>query len=391
MSIEALPPRAQAAIAGVGYTEYTRDSGVTVATLAVDACRASAADCGLAVDEIDGIVSYSFFGDSVASSAVATALALPELHYSLDLGMGGQAPCLAVMQAAMAVKCGMARNILVYRALNGRSGYRVGRETYRTPTSQYRYPFGVTAYAHLTALWAQRYLNSTGAKRTDLGEVVIAQRKYAAINERAMRRRPVDMESYLEQTYFVDPFRPSDCTIEVDGACAVLVTSYEHALDLRHRPAVIDGGAWISLSRPGYDVADTLMAGDMTSNFTSGLADRLWSSASRSVDEVAFAEIYDCFSSTVLFGLEGLGFAGRGEAGAFIASGATSIDGALPVNTNGGMLAEGYLQGMNTVAEAVLQIQKRAGSRQIPHPEVAVVTSGALTDGSAMVLSNGER
>jgi len=85
--------------------------------------------------------------------------------------------------------------------------------------------------------------------------------------------------------------------------------------------------------------------------------------------------------------LEGLGFCGRGEAGEFVRSGATGLNGALPVNTHGGLLAEGYLHGMNTVAEAVLQIQGRCGARQVARHDVGVVTSGALADGSALVLT----
>jgi acetyl-CoA acetyltransferase len=99
------------------------------------------------------------------------------------------------------------------------------------------------------------------------------------------------------------------------------------------------------------------------------------------------AEIYDCFTSTVLMGLEGLGICGRGESGDFVRGGATRADGRLPLNTSGGLLAEGYLHGMNTVAEAVLQVQGRCGSRQAPRHDVAVVTSGALMDGSALILT----
>ena len=100
------------------------------------------------------------------------------------------------------------------------------------------------------------------------------------------------------------------------------------------------------------------------------------------------AEIYDCFSSTVLIGLEGLGICERGTSGGFVRSGATRLDGRLPTNTHGGLLGEGYLHGMNTVTEAALQVQGRAGARQAPRHDVAVVTSGALMDGSALVLTS---
>jgi acetyl-CoA acetyltransferase len=103
--------------------------------------------------------------------------------------------------------------------------------------------------------------------------------------------------------------------------------------------------------------------------------------------DVQFAEIYDCFTSVVLMGLEGLGLCDRGTAGDFVAEGNTGLNGKLPVNTHGGLLAEGYLHGMNMVTEATLQVQGRAGERQVARHDVCVVTSGALADGSAMILT----
>ena len=171
----------------------------------------------------------------------------------------------------------------------------------------------------------------------------------------------------------------ADCTSEVDGACAVVVTSLDRARDLRHRPVVIASAAYRAGARPGLDIGDHVLYADYTRNFTSLLRDELFGRAGIGPADVQFAEIYDCFSSTVVFGLEGLGFCGRGEAIEFVKSGATALGGRL--------LAEGYLHGMNTVAEAVLQVQGRGGERQVPRGEVAVVTSGALVDGSALVLT----
>jgi acetyl-CoA acetyltransferase len=126
---------------------------------------------------------------------------------------------------------------------------------------------------------------------------------------------------------------------------------------------------------------------DYTRNYTSLLRDDLYRRAGLGPDDVQFAEIYDCFTSTVLVGLEGLGLCKRGESGAFARAGETALDGRLPTNTHGGLLSEGYLHGMNTVAEAALQIQGRCGDRQVPRNEVCAVTSGALMDGSALILT----
>ena len=376
------------AIAGVGYTPLSRDSGRSVLSLAVDACANAISDAGLEPAEIDGIASFSLFNDSVPGQAVATCLGLPPLRYNLDLNLGGQAPCYMAINAAMAVDAGLAHNVVIFRALNGRTGVRIGSTEFQGPGGQYRYPIGFTAYPQYIAMWARRYMIETGADNEDLAAVALAQRKYAVLNERAILRKPLTLDEYWASPLIVDPFRVADCTIEVDGACAVVVTSLEQARRLKHPPAVIQGGAYVSGSRAGLDMGDSLLWEDYSRNYTALLADDLWRSAGMRPRDVNFAEIYDCFSSVVLFGLEGLGLARRGEAGDMVRDGATARDGQLPVNTHGGLLCEGYVHGMNTLAEAVLQIQGRGGDRQVSRAETCVVTSGALMDGSALVLAS---
>jgi acetyl-CoA acetyltransferase len=376
-----------AAITGVGYTEFSDDSGQSVLALARDACAGAIEDAGLVPADIDGVASFMLNDDSVPCLAVATALGLGPTRLALDLSLGGQAPCYLVSLAAQAVRTGQARHVVVYRAMNGRSGARVGAMHFPGLGGPYRYPIGYEAYLMYIAMWAQRYLHETGQGERELAGVVLAQREYAQRNERAIRRRPIDLASYLEAPFVVEPFRAPDCTREVDGACAVVVSSLERARDLRQPPVVVRAGAYRAGPRAGLDIGDHLSWRDYTRNYTSWLREDLFAEAGLAAADVTFAEIYDCFSSTVLMGLEGLGLCGRGEAGAFVASGATRLDGALPTNTHGGLLSEGYLHGMNTVAEAALQIQRRGGDRQVPRPDVGIVTSGALMDGSALLLA----
>ncbi len=377
----------RAAIAGVGYTSFTFDSPDSVLGLAANACRAAIADAGLLTSEVDGLASFMLNNDSAPCQAVATTLGIPGLRFSLDLQMGGQAPCHLVQQAASAVITGQAESVVVFRAMKGRSGKRVGSMRFDGGGAQYRYPIGYSSYMMYIAMWAQRFLYETGQGVEDLAAVAIAQREYALANDRAVRRTPLDHDSYFQRPPVVEPFRSPDCTIEVDGACAVLVTSLERARDLRHPPAVVRSGVYRAGPRSGLDIGDHLAWRDYTRNYTHLLRDELFSRAGIAREDIQFAEIYDCFSSTVLMGIEGLGLCGRGEAGALVRSGATALDGSLPVNTNGGLLAEGYLHGMNTVAEAVLQIQGRSGTRQVLRHDSCVVTSGALMDGSALILA----
>jgi acetyl-CoA acetyltransferase len=326
------------------------------------------------------------FNDSVACQAVATALAVPELTYALDMNMGGVSPALAVMNAAMAVDAGLARNVLVFRAMKGRSGVRVGATRFPAPTGQYRYPLGYGAYPYYMAMLARRFMIDTGATQEDLGAVVVEQRKYAAMNERAIRRTLLTIDEYMAAPWVVDPYHSVDCTSEVDGACAVLVTSSDRAAAMQRPPVVIEGAAWATGFGSGLDIADLHTWPDYATICHHVLADRLWQSAGMGPKDIDVAEIYDCFSCPVLFTLEGLGFVGKGESGDFIREGGTRLDGTLPVNTHGGLLCEGYLHGMNTLAEGVLQMQGRSGARQVEGAETCLVTSGAMGDGSAMIF-----
>jgi acetyl-CoA acetyltransferase len=375
------------AVVGVGYTDFVAASPHSVLELAREASSAAVLDAGLTATDVDGIASFMVMHDSVPTQAVATALAVGEVRFSLDVDMGGQAPCHLVAQAAAAISSGQAETVIVYRAMKGRSGPRVGGMEFAGGGGQYRYPIGYSAYMMYVAMWARRFLHETGQDEHDLGAVAMAQREYALRNARAFRRKPLSPDDYAASPMVVDPFRAADCTIEVDGACAVVLTSLERARDLRHPPAVVASGGYRAGPRSGLDIGDHLRWTDYSRNYTSWLADDLFRRAGVSVGDVQFAEIYDCFTSTVLMGMEGLGLCGRGESGAFVRSGATGLDGSLPTNTHGGLLAEGYLHGMNTVNEAVLQIQGRGGDRQVPRHEVCVVTSGAMMDGSGLVLT----
>lgn len=103
-------------------------------------------------------------------------------------------------------------------------------------------------------------------------------------------------------------------------------------------------------------------------------AARLWQQTGLTTDDIDVAEIYENFSPLALLVLEAFGFCGRGEAAAYIASGAIDIGGKLPVNTHGGLLGEAYIHGMNTLVEGVRQVRGNAAN-QVAGVEHALVSS----------------
>jgi acetyl-CoA acetyltransferase len=192
----------------------------------------------------------------------------------------------------------------------------------------------------------------------------------------------------MSSRMIVDPFRMYDICLETDGACAVLVTRAERAKDLAQKPIYISGGAYGGGPDQGEDLFDAIRWPDHSHNYTKYIADDLWKSAGMGPSDIDIAEIYDCFTYSVIMQLEGLGFCKEGEGGEFVRGGRISRDGALPLNTHGGLLSEGYIHGLNHVIEAVQQLRGQAGVRQVDGVETCLTTAGAMTCGSAMVLRN---
>lgn len=381
--------RDRCAIAGIGCTPYSKRSGVTVLELATEACARAAADAGIDLDEIDGVVSFNF-GDSVPSMAVATALGLSDPQYVVEFSSGGNAANLITLTATAAIEAGLARNVLCFRAMNGRSGFRLGggRQLAAHGVTQFTAPYGWITYPQAMAMWCRRHMIRYGTTREQLGAVATAFRDNAVLNDRAMLRTPLSMHDYLNARPIVDPFGLYDICLESDGACAVLVTSAERARDLRHRPVYITGGAYGGGRQQGEDLFDAIRWPELSENYSRYIAADLWRSAGLGPSDVDVAEIYDCFTYSVLMQLEGLGFCAEGEGGPFVASGALRRDGALPTNTHGGLLSEAYIHGFNHVYEAVEQLRGTAGPRQVAGARVALTTAGAMTCGSAMLLRN---
>jgi acetyl-CoA acetyltransferase len=381
-----------AAIAGVGFTEYSLDSGRSVLSLALEACQKAMADAGLGPRNIDGVLEFHV-GDSVPTESVAAALGLPEVNYALDWYAGGFAPAALVQTACMAIATGQCKAVLVYRAMNGRSGFRLGGagggDAFRAKwAAQYRIPYGWLTFGQNMAMWCRRHMEKYGTKPEHLAAIAVTQRANAVLNDRATQRKPLTLDDYFSSKIIVEPFHLYDMSLETDGACAVLVTSSARAKDCPKKPVYVKSAASVGKATTGDPLwADCFLWPDLTENYTALLAPKLYAEAGIEAKDVDVAEIYDCFTYTVLMGLEGLGFCPKGEGGPFAASGAIDPGGSIPTNTHGGMLSEAYVHGMNVLAEAVMQLRGEGGPPQVPDAKVAVVTSGATTIGSGCILA----
>ncbi|MFI6326045.1 thiolase C-terminal domain-containing protein [Nonomuraea sp. NPDC050556] len=353
------PFAGKAAVAGIGMTALTRESGRTELDLAAEACRSACAEAGIAPREVDAVLSYHL-GDSVPVVQVARELGIERLGWHNDIAGGGTQAASILGDAAMLISSGLARNILIYRAMNGRSGKRMNAVS---TGPQERFTYGIQGPIPMFALAATRYLHDTGLGAEHLHAVVAQSRENAKDNPRALRRDPLSLDDYLARPYVCTPLRTVDCCQETDGACALLVSG---VLDGPRVQAVVRGGG------PGCSAMDR--APDVTAIFSAYVAPMLWEASGMRPSDVSSPLLYDAYTWLVPRQLEDFGLVERADLGEYLLERRHA-----PVNPHGGLLSEGYVHGLNNVAQAVRGLRSDGG--------VALVTGFGGSYGSAALLT----
>jgi acetyl-CoA acetyltransferase len=381
----------KAAVAGIGATEFSKDSGRSEMRLACEAVAAAIEDAGLQPSDVDGMVTYT--ADTNPEIEIARSIGIGELTFFSRIHHGGGAACGTVQQAVLAVTTGVADVVVCYRAFNERSGNRFGAGVQgRAPIANaemahfsWYAPFGLLTPAQWVAMFGQRYLHEYGATSEDFGRVSVADRKHAATNPKAwFYEQPITLEDHQNSRWIVEPLHLLDCCQESDGAQALVVTSVERARDLPHRPAVIRAAA------QGAGVDQHMMTSYYRDSIVGlpemGLCARqLYESTGLGPDSFQTAVLYDHFTPFVLCQLEEFGFCKPGEAKDFVKDGRIELGGELPINTHGGQLGEAYIHGMNGIAEGVRQV-RGTSVNQVPDVEHVLVTAGTGVPTSALIL-----
>jgi len=386
------PLSGRTAVAGIGATEFSKDSGRSELQLASEAVAAAIADAGLKPSDVDGLVTFS--ADVNPEIEVARCLGIGDLNFFSRVHYGGGAACGTVHHAAMAVASGIADVVVCYRAFNERSGHRFGTGVAgrdHAPSAEglhfsWYVPHGLATPASWVAMAARRYMHEHGATSEDFGRCAVSFRDFASTNPAAyFYERPITLEEHQASRWIVEPLHLMDCCQESDGAQAILVTSAERAKDLPHPPAVIVGSA--QGSGDGQEMMTSYYRDDITGLPEMGVVARqLWGQSGRSPADVDSAVIYDHFTPFVLPQLEEFGFCGRGEAKEFIRDGHIARGGSLPVNTHGGQLGEAYIHGMNGIAEGVRQI-RGTSVNQVDGASTVLVTAGTGVPTSGLLLA----
>jgi len=232
------------------------------------------------------------------------------------------------------------------------------------------------------AMLCRRHMEEFGTTSDQLGAIAVAIRKHGAANPNAQLRKPLTMEQYRVSPWVVDPLRRDDCCLVSDGAAAVLLMSAQRARSLGIHKAVPILG--FGQGQSSWDVAQRT---DLTRTCAQVSGETAFRMAGLGPKDIDVAQIYDCFTITVLMTLEAYGFAKHGQGGAFCANGNLEMGGALPVNTSGGLLSETGMPGLQLVLEGVRQMRGEAAT-QVPNAKTCIVSNqgGIMHTHSTLIL-----
>jgi acetyl-CoA acetyltransferase len=353
--------------------------------LHLEGARNALADAGLTKDDIDGVATVG------APGPVQIAHALGITPAWLDgTSVGGTSFLFHVRHAMAAIDAGLCHTVLITHGESGRSRVGAPPRAFGRDSllGQFELPYGTMGPATTFTVTALRYMKDTGLTHEQLASVAVAQRRWSSRNPRAAMRDLVTIEDVLASRLVAYPFHLLECCLVTDGGGALVVTSRERAEALGTRkPPVHVLGAGESAESPIISQME---------DFTTSRSFRLSSQAAFADAKITHGDvdhlmIYDAFAHIPIYGLEDMGFVGRGEAGAFIEEGHTSPGGRLPMNTNGGGLSYTHtgMYGMFAMQESIRQLRGEAAA-QVPGVEIGVVlgNGGMFMSAATLVLSN---
>ena len=367
--------RGTTAIAGIGESQMGRLPGRSAIDLMSQAAKAALDDAGLTFADIDGLATMPVRVAPMNPPAglIASAMGIKPAWLS-TVDLAGASGTAMIQQAAMAIVTGQCTTVLCVAGQNllshqSRDSAIKAMANSGVAHLDFEVPQGPLV-ASLYALVASQHMARFGTTEEQMAEVAVAMRLHASLNPNAHKREPITVEDVMRSRPISSPLKVLDCSLVSDGAAAVIVTSSERARDLRQKSVKVLGSGYGQ--RHGFvgETSDLVHTGAIESGAAA------YKSAGLGPTQIDVAQLYDCFTITVLVELEDLGFCPKGEGGRFVEGGRIRFDGDLPTTTHGGLLSAGHPGlpgGLFHVLEGVRQIRGEAGGRQARRAETALV------------------
>ena len=377
------------AIVGVGETDSSFTDPRPVPALALDACRRALADAGLTGADVDGFTTEAVtMGQRAPVDEIAVRLGVRDRVFTASTGIAGAGIVAAVQLAELAIDAGLADVVVSYFAISQSTRGKGGTYAFHAgdpAKASFEMPFGYYGQPVYFAATATRYAHEYGMRPEELGAIAVSTRQHAQRTPNALKREPLTIDDYLAKPMLTDPFRALDCCLVNDAGVAIVMTSLERARSLRRAPVRVAGVG--VASKPVTQSQYFSQSADLLTTAGTLSGPRAYAQAGLGPADVDVAELYDCFTISVVLQLEDLGLAPRGQGAAFAATGALGPGGSLPTNTHGGLLSQSYAVGGNHIVEAVRQLRHERGDAQVEGAEVALVAGLGAPEHATMLLT----
>ena len=377
-------------IVGIGESRCGKVPDRSALQLQSDAARAALDDAGLTLADIDGLITTPVRVEpwNMPCGVVASFLGIKPAYLS-TLDLAGASGAAMIHHAAMAVASGQCHTVLCVAGQNLLTN-RTRASAVQTMAEsgaahpQFEVPYGPLVASNY-ALIAQRHRHEYGTTEEQMAEVAVTMRRHASLNPNAHQTKPITLRDVLDSPMITSPLKRFDCALVSDGAAAAIVTSADRARDLKQKP--------VRLLGQGYGLSHSYVGEALNLPFSGAVESgkKAFAMAGVTHADIDVAELYDCFTITVIIELEDLGFCKKGEGGAFVQGGRIALGGELPVTTHGGLLSAchpGLGGGFFHVLEGVRQLRGAAGARQVADARLALVhgNGGAIAIHCTLIL-----
>lgn len=354
------------AIAGVGNTDfgalyYRRNMERSDYDLAVEAFDAALEDCGIGRSEIDGLLCMRI----PTYVRFTNIIKLRHLRHTNCYEGDGRMSGVMVQHAVALIQAGICTTVACVYGNNGRSVQaKYGGEARPNSPAEFEQMFGMTSPGASVGMMFNRYRHLYGAPEDALAPLALNNRRNAALTPQAVMKTPITYDEYMNARFIAQPLRLYDYCLINDGGTAMIVTTLARAKALKKTPVLIRGTA------SSTDLTNYYASDDIFAEACRICADRLYEASGLGPKDADCLQIYDNFTPTIIYSLEGFGYAGRGEGWQFVRDGRIELGGEYPINTSGGHTGESYMQGWGHQIEAVRQLRGECGARQVPDCKV---------------------
>jgi len=370
-------------IIGIGSTPFTVQKDRSFKELAIDACNQAILDAG-----IDRKMIQSFYlGNYLSGLLINQETIAPLVAYELGLNIGTPATktegaCtsggIALRQAYLLIAAGIYDFALVAGAekMSTASREKVTMSLAAAMDPETEGATGLT-FPGFFAIIARRHMHDYGTTIEQLAQVSVKNHLNSLPNPRARFRHPTSLEEVLNSRPIADPLKLFDCCPITDGAAAAILCPADRALEFTSKPIDIAGSGHaigpvgIFRHQNITELWSTVMAGKQA-----------YEQAKLKPEDIDIAEIHDCFTIAEIADSEELGFFPKGKGGFAVEEGLTQVDGKIPINPSGGLLAKGHpvgATGAGQVYEVVKQLRDEH-ENQVKDPEFGLVHNSGGSD-----------